>query len=272
MNFLQKLICVIFLVLALPVFQTLGFQMTDEQISQMARDNLLIMYEDNDIDEDIISQFVQEIKQNSDVFNSMAELETDSEILPYLERYDILKLQFTGRSINPSIKIVFAHHPLSNGDYDKSIDSFGVCDYFTRSIFLDRGLWDHYRENERLREAIVFHELGHCDLDRFDESAGPISFMTVFDIQCLFSGIVTESCDKFKNDRELSDSNFDQTLEAMNRELFSKENVKQYRCPNGELIEDNPYCVPTQQRILELFKEYGIPRLRRLIGLSGESL
>ena len=42
----------------------------------------------------------------------------------------------------------------------------GFCDAFTRVIFLDRNFWNFHKDNEKMREALLFHELGHCDLNR----------------------------------------------------------------------------------------------------------
>ena len=39
-----------------------------------------------------------------------------------------------------------------------------LCNTFTRSIFIDRGSWNH--SSEIFREFHIFHELGHCDLNR----------------------------------------------------------------------------------------------------------
>ena len=68
-----------------------------------------------------------------------------------------------GQSINPNIKVVFSRTALRIFDYTY-YDMMATCETLTDTIFMDRGSWDHY--SEILRELLLFHELGHCDLNR----------------------------------------------------------------------------------------------------------
>lgn len=48
------------------------------------------------------------------------------------------------------------------GDLDST--TLGICDYNTTTITLDKTYWK--TANEYARQVLVFHELGHCILDR----------------------------------------------------------------------------------------------------------
>ena len=76
---------------------------------------------------------------------------------PYLELY----LQAKGRPLNYDIPIQFGKMP--------DDDTAAICTYWHnpeyRQITIDEEYWNNYT-NEKEKIGLIFHELGHCDLNR----------------------------------------------------------------------------------------------------------
>ena len=154
-----------------------SFEMTNEGINT-AIENYYLMHTRHDIyptllelglginQEDFFNRVTEMVREHSDVFNYIAEAQTDPEFLPYIEKYNTLKMRFIGQSINPNVKVLFAGNPTKRTSHDVTFSFSGICDNFTRTVFLDRDFWDYHKNNEEVRESLLFHELGHCDLMR----------------------------------------------------------------------------------------------------------
>jgi hypothetical protein len=89
------------------------------------------------------------------------------EVMPYLNAYKEYKLLFLNRrELDYNISIIFKHLPNAAGSCFKN--------YLTgsRAITLDTVLWNKNDDNYRLQ--LLFHELGHCDLnlDHQEETPG----------------------------------------------------------------------------------------------------
>ena len=182
----------------------------------------------NYINDDIINDIRQFIDDNSDVFNRITQLETDSEFLPYIEKYNTLKIQHIGQPINPNIKVVFSRNSLRIFDYTY-YEMIAVCETLTDTIFMDRGSWNHYPEI--FREFLLFHELGHYDLNRphtrdFSIMNDSYTLLQLFIPYLLFPpGYLMER----RRQREFImgvyqnqfDSNLHEAFEVLKKELFS---------------------------------------------------
>lgn len=159
----------IYLVLSLQSHLALSFSMSPQGLDNAIRKYLSIYNNyriDENIDEDVVSDFEKLIRQNSTLFHSIAIFETNPEFFPYIEKYSELKMRFLSRPIDPDVKVVFSSGTLKNTNHDRDARNSGICDPFTRVVFLDYGYWNHHRNNEKLRKDTLFHELGHCDLYR----------------------------------------------------------------------------------------------------------
>lgn len=146
----------------LTLFLTMGLQPvialggnSQEEFAQMARKHLSSIYHQYDpsiaIDENAINDLVEWMIEHSDVFDYLSEIQTDPEFLPYLERYNLLKIQYTGRPMNPEVRIVFSSHPLKSTNNTMAFAA--NCEPLTQTIFVDRSFW--HTANEKLKELIT---------------------------------------------------------------------------------------------------------------------
>lgn len=97
-------------------------------------------------------------------------VEVDVRLQKYVDKYIDAKVTngFYARGVNYKIRVVF-------GDLKKP-NQLGVCrrqsDKTTRVIGIDPDHWITMDEDRRL--GLVFHEMGHCDLDLDHGQGGPI--------------------------------------------------------------------------------------------------
>ena len=254
-----------------------SLQMSEPAISQAIHKHLSIY---DNVDENTVNDFIDLVNRHSDLFNHLAKLETDPEFLPYVEKYSNLKFRLTGQLIDPDVKIVFSRNPLiSSNYYNYNSMRFGnICDYFTRVLFIDHGLWNHYKHNERVKEAIIFHGIGHCDLKRNHTWEGNLSFMDVDTHFFIVSDPTTfadfeHDVDSLTEEELLYYANIiienrihlDELFEIMYQELFSRQN----RSNEEYCIEDE--CI-TPEEYVELFEVF-IPTLKHMtIGPLGDTL
>jgi hypothetical protein len=79
------------------------------------------------------------------------------EIQPYVDLY----LEVKGSPMNYDIPIQF--------DDFSSSTQIGLCRSWThgyRQITIDKEYWDNTYVTEEMKISLIFHELGHCDLNR----------------------------------------------------------------------------------------------------------
>lgn len=82
----------------------------------------------------------------------------DKEFKPYVTRFEY----FYGKKVSTSIEFT---------DKLKGDDWVGVCYYFSNHVQIDRKFWREV--DEATREELIFHELGHCELElEHDETIG----------------------------------------------------------------------------------------------------
>ena len=119
-------------------------------------------------------------------------IKTDPEFMEYIKEYNLLKSQYLNDSINSDIKILFSIKPLRDNHpnpvlranfeqmpFEGSAICFNLSEYKYKYIVIDRSFWQYHRNNPNLKKAILFHEIGHCDLDR-EHSLGEFSFMNLY--------------------------------------------------------------------------------------------
>ena len=232
-------------ILCLQFTTVMGFDMSDEGLEKAIQQYLSIIHGpfDEEIDADLINRYIQVIKRHSDVFQYLADAQTATEVLPYLDEYNALKLKYTNRPLDPDVKVIFTNRPLKRTPHDSSTYNAGMCEPMTRVILLDRDFWEYHNQNERLKKSVLFHELGHCDLYRNhsneeDNSEGPIDhthFSLMNDRGFFFSAKLLLPNPFLKSSharairpleeayKNIFDANLDRVLEAMFEELFSEE-------------------------------------------------
>lgn len=85
------------------------------------------------------------------------------EFTPYVAKFKEDSLKYGRKDLQDfSIPIEFA--TLSNKDEEYQV--VGLCRYipFMRAIFIDERFWR--TSSETMREIVLYHELGHCVLDK----------------------------------------------------------------------------------------------------------
>ena len=217
-----------------------SFEMTEPELRESIRRYLSIY---DNVDENTVDRFVELVNRHPDLFNHLAEIETDPEFLPYVEKYSDLKMQFTNRPIDEDVHITFSNNSLTG--------AIGVCDPFTRIIFLDRNFWNQYKDNKKPIEALLSHAMGLCDLDRHNLPTTVASFMN--------PEIVTAILRQGEN--------LDEFFEIMYQELFSIQNTRRKYCSHPT----ESVCI---NQHLEQFENYpffffplkgvGIPTLKHM--------
>ena len=181
LKFIKKIICITFVVMSLQSTSTLGFvlsfEMSDQGVDRAVRNYLTFGGEN--IDENRVDALTKIVRDNSDIFNYIANSQTDSAFIPLLKKYSDLKKQFTGLPINSEVKVLFSNNPTALRDVNNNPDILGAghCNFLTRTIFIDRDFWNYF--DERVKEAVLFHELGHCDLSRKHEDEVRMSHVSV---------------------------------------------------------------------------------------------
>ena len=237
--------------------ETTKLKMSDQKLNDNIRRYLSIY---DDIDQKVVSEFVRIVHENADIFNYLIESNIDPEFLPYLEKYSDLKMKYKNQPVDADVKILFGSHPLKTSDHLKVIRYSGYCDFFSGVVFIDRGFWDVHKDNERVRESVLFHELGHCDLNRkhfllhekfsFYVQIENFSFMNGDIVYSLLFDLLDQSRFESNGDynlysRHIGDTkeDLDQTFTLMYQELFSKENTRDnIVCRfNGECEEISQY-------------------------------
>ena len=188
--------------------------------------------------ENTINHLHQFINENSNTFDRIAQLETDPEFLPYIEEYNALKIQQLGQPIHPDIKIAFSRSTLRYLDYPY-FDMTAFCEKFTRTVFIDHGSWNYHPEV--FRELLIFHELGHCDLNRvhtndFSIMNNSYTFNKLFIPYLLLApGYAMDRDQDVKiimdNYKNRFNSNLHRTLEASKENLFLETNNPTHLIP-----------------------------------------
>ena len=121
----------------------------------------------------LLADMQNALQPHSDIFNAIAQMPTNPEFEPYIKRYEELKAQYTGIHTPVTTKILLTSSPLllneedyNGSDYAGLIQGSGVCQKHLNLIMIDRVMWEYYRDNDAVRQLLLTHELGHCDLNQ----------------------------------------------------------------------------------------------------------
>lgn len=111
---------------------------------------------------------------NCSKFKSIENYNIDSAFKPYIKQYVEVKERETGftHTSNPSIAFKSLEGPV-----------IGLCYWYfngKREIFIDPEYWFSESTTDYDRRLLIFHEMGHCDLDRGHN--GPSSIMEEYHI------------------------------------------------------------------------------------------
>ena len=165
------LFILLLLIAYLPNTQKLFAQSTDQGVQKLAQ-KIIERVKNSDEISGLLSDIQSVLQPHSDFLsNTLPNMETDPELKPYIEKYEALKSQYMGDGqsipINPDVKIFLTASPFALASrYDRSFDNSGICFHEASLIVIDRGFWEYYQDNDEIRESVLFHELGHCDLNQ----------------------------------------------------------------------------------------------------------
>lgn len=107
-------------------------------------------------------------------FSTIKVADIDPEFDYYVEKYRELKKDALNKSMKKNITIYF---------YSLGDSTIGVCQWYSdgsREILIDPNFWYSPSTTEKDREVLMYHELGHCDLDR--DHIDPSSIMEEYHI------------------------------------------------------------------------------------------
>lgn len=107
-------------------------------------------------------------------FKTMDIKPIDAEFDQHVSKYEDLKVETLKVKMKNNISILF--HSLPS-------PTIGICYWISngsREIYIDPGFWFAPTTSELDRELLIFHELGHCDLDR--GHSDPLSIMEPYHI------------------------------------------------------------------------------------------
>ena len=246
-------------------------KMSDQELNETIYRYLSIY---DEIDQKVVNEYFRIVHENANIFNYLTDAETDPELLPYLEKYSKLKMQYKNQPINTDVKVLFSTNPLKSTDHLNNMEYSGYCSFFTRVVFIDRGFWEAHKGNERVKESLLFHELGHCDLDRKhfrlheDFSSyieiGNYSFMNGDIVYSLLFDLINRDIfpsndiyNIYSQQIEEAKEDLGQTFIQMYQELFSKENTRD----NVECKADGTCVEIPQEQTGYGFESQAIPIL-----------
>ena len=146
----------------------------------------------NKCGENVIILATYKLDRNKELFEAALALETDLEFESYIAAY----IEKKGEPLLYDVRIAFSQGLMMDHFTQKEGAplkwSVGIdCDMITRNIYVDRKYWESLEGKDKFKEALIYHELGHCDLNR--EHVGHFSFMNDGIITAMEYGIEIES-------------------------------------------------------------------------------
>ena len=187
------------------------------------------------------------LRQHLDLFDYLSDITTSFELLPYLEKYKALKVRFTGRIVQPYLRIILVGDQHIPPDFIREV-GVARCDFTEGIVLVNVNSWNScIKHDDVFSEFLIFHEVVHCDLKRFhdDGEENNLSFMNQFLTAHIFHQIVTgpiRSCryidplGLFEKlfDKEMSDglsfsrNYIEDNFEELYAETFSKDKFYDY--------------------------------------------
>ena len=136
---------------------------------------------------------------------------TNKNLKPYVEEFEKIDQNQKGDSFKVE------DIPVNFGDPDK--DEFeGVCYIYgdgTREIIVRKSWWNQVSEHDR--RSLIFHELGHCRLDRDHDNT--IIELEGTDLKASLMHEVIVSAQKYKENTE----NYNHELFSQDKSVFLEE-------------------------------------------------
>ena len=168
------------------------------------------------IEENTAKEIVKSLLRQHNLLEDLAQVRTNPEFLPYLERYQALKLESTGRPMQPDITMILVR------DERVTFYTAGYCDFAAGGlIMINARYWSCTQNDAHLRELFVFHQLAHCDLGRshrdynnysYDFDDDFLSFMNFYLINLLDSCGQKDSMPSPSFGRSYLEENFEQSF------------------------------------------------------------
>ena len=184
-----------------------------------------------------------QLREHLDLFDYLTEIRTSSEFLPYLEKYQDLKMQLIKKDLSPGIKIILVGDEHLYPYWSHEGPAVAICDSLTGMVWINANNWNNcIKHDPLLAEFMIFHELAHCDLNRdHGDNDNPLSFMDETLTVSLLHNLITrpmDSCRLMDPDNIIESGGFDrgdieQNLEQLYTEAFSKDkfyNDNEYNC------------------------------------------
>ena len=163
----------VFTLLLVPLYsitaQALLVQSSEQSVQELAQE-MIKQVQNPDENLGLLTEIQAALQPHLDfISNTLPKMQTDPEFEPYIEKYEALKGQYMDNggpmSINSGVKVFLTASPFVLApSYDGILQNSGLCLYEASLIVIDRGFWQYYENNDEIREAVLFHELGHCDL------------------------------------------------------------------------------------------------------------
>ena len=187
------------------------------------------------------------LRKHLDLFDHLSEITTSPELLPYLEKYEALKMRFISKSFSPGLKIILIGDQHISPDLIGGGSGIGRCDFTEGIVLINANTWNScIRYDDVFSEFLIFHEVAHCDLKRIHNDGywsltsfvddrliehsllqvinGPIESCGSIDS----SGIFREIFTAMSNQVSLSENYVESNLERLYIELFSQNKFYDY--------------------------------------------
>lgn len=253
-----------------------ALEMTEEEARRTA-ERLFAVHGYEDVDPGTVEEVVRVILEERVLFGKIAALTTDPEFLPYVERYAALKARHTGGILHPDVRVVMGRWFFEQG-------TLAYCDHLVRVVAVNPEVWS--KVDERFKKAIVFHELGHCDLGRGHDAPlrrewaegtgaaeGVFSFMDVY----VAARMTWPAADSYKTDgwqRLAFDAVYEErfgrdrgrAVAFMEEELFQRSGtlvgIFSKLCPDGAVRRECDVRLVAADEVPALLRDWTVHELR----------
>ena len=188
------------------------------------------------------------LRQHLDLFDYLSEITTHPEVLPYLEKYEALKMRLTSKPLSTDLKIVLVGDQHISSHFIGKGAGIARCDFTEGIVFINANSWNScIKHDDVFSEFLIFHEIAHCDLKRTHDDDGEentLSFMDQFLIthsinqvingpikSCISIdalGIFREAVAEISGQVSLGRNYIEENLEKLYTELFSKNKFYDY--------------------------------------------
>lgn len=160
----------------------------------------------------------------------------EKDLIKYVKKFKKLS---NGKVKEINVNIMFSS--LGYSDKFSEKETIGICNLVTKTVYIDKKWWKETK-NELAKEELIFHELGHCILDRDHTSAkidkGTVTF---YNQRSIFTTGIIEKYERFKDGCPKSmmhPYSFSKTCLKIHRKHYIKELFSNCR-PTISLISED---------------------------------